>query len=202
MNTFLLLSAWIWVIAVPLVLHAIASANIARKAQAASRILYDSGPCLRLRMQGSLTGKWGKAPLIGKLYLQPVTREYLFYADLTRGFLWDEKWVFSPVFRWRYPFSLFVWRAGIPPPGEEWPDLFLPPAFSRDESALTADRRIGGEDGQQGDCTYGEEQGVVCSHRFTEEAPIPRQVTYFFRDLGKVDLEVTFYALEDTFAWW
>jgi hypothetical protein len=139
-----------------------------------------------MRVKGHLVSKKGrKTPLEGKIYVNPDTKQYIFYADLTYQIIYAEKWLFTDKTRSNYRFSSF--RKVVPGP---FSIDFFPNLFSKK--------------GVNTPIVYKneKEEGSVITWREMEYETIPRWISHSFSSLGIVNMEITLYAEESSFLWW
>jgi len=151
-----------------------------------AKALYVDGPCFRIRVKGHLVSKKGrKTPLEGKIYINPDTKQYIFYADLTYQIIYAEKWIFTHNTRSIYRFSSF--RKVIPGP---FSIDFFPNLFSKKEINTPIVYK------------NEKEEGSVIAWREIENETIPRWISHSFSSLGIVNMEITLFSEESSFLWW
>lgn len=175
-----------WFITAFIVLDFLGANRVRKKAQQFAKMLYEDGPCTRIRVKGYLADKKGqKIPLEGKIYVNQKTRKYIFYADLTYQLLYAEKWFFTHKCRYLYKLSNFRKLVTGPFEPDFFPDLFS----GKGEIARNKyhnDR----------------EKGGVINWRELENEIIPRWINHSFLPLGEINLEIIFLANESDFHWW
>ena len=111
----LLLTSLLWIVFIFILLDSLGANSVRKQAISLAKALYVDGPCFRIRVKGHLVSKKGrKTPLEGKIYINPDTKQYIFYADLTYQIIYAEKWIFTHNTRSIYRFSSF--RKVIPGP--------------------------------------------------------------------------------------
>jgi hypothetical protein len=111
----LLTTSLLWIVFIIILLDSLGANSVRKRAISLAKALYVDGPCLRMRVKGHLVSKKGrKIPLEGKIYINPDTKQYIFYADLTYQLIYAEKWLFTHNTRTLYRFSTF--RKVIPGP--------------------------------------------------------------------------------------
>ena len=80
----LLITSLLWIVFIFILLDSLGANKVRKQAVSIAKTLYVDGPCLRIRVKGHLVSKKGrKTPLGGKIYINPDTKQYIFYADLT-----------------------------------------------------------------------------------------------------------------------
>jgi hypothetical protein len=86
----------LWIIFIIILLDSLGANSVRKRAISLAKALYVDGPCLRMRVKGHIVSKKGRiTPLEGKIYINPVTKQYIFYADLTYQMIYAEKWLFT-----------------------------------------------------------------------------------------------------------
>jgi hypothetical protein len=182
----LLITCLLWIVFSFILLDSLGANNLRKQAISLAKALYVEGPCLRMRVKGHLVSKKGqKTPLEGKIYINPDTKHYIFYADLTYQIIYAEKWLFTPHTRSIYRFSSF--RKVVPGP---FPTDFFPYLFSKkDVNAPIAYKNE-------------KEEGSVIAWRELENETIPRWISHSFSSLGMVNMEITLFSEESSFLWW
>lgn len=182
----LLITSLLWILFFFILLDSFGANNVRKQAVSIAKTLYVDGPCLRLRVKGHLVSKTGrKTPLEGKIYINPGTKQYIFYADLTYQIIYAEKWLFTHNGRELYRFSSF--RKIISGP---FKIDFFPYLFSKKE--INTPLLYKNE----------KEEGSVITWREMEYETIPRWISHSFSSLGIVNMEITLYAEESSFLWW
>jgi hypothetical protein len=182
----LIITSLLWILLIFILLDSLGANNVRKQAISLAKALYVDGPCLRIRVKGHLVSKKGrKTPLEGKIYINPETNQYIFYADLTYQMIYAEKWLFTHNTRALYRFSTF--RQVVPGP---FPTDFFPYLFSKKE--VNAGMAYKNE----------KEEGSVITWREMEDETIPRWISHSFSSLGIVNMEITLYAEESSFLWW
>ncbi|MEY4047750.1 MAG: hypothetical protein RL284_1301 [Bacteroidota bacterium] len=182
----LLITSLLWIIFIFILLDSLGANSVRKQAVSLSKALYIDGSCLRMRVKGHLVSKKGrKTPLEGKIYINPDTKQYIFYADLTYQIIYAEKWLFTDKTRSNYRFSSF--RKVVPGP---FSIDFFPNLFSKK--------------GVNTPIVYKneKEEGSVITWREMEDQTIPRWISHSFSSLGIVNMEITLYAEESSFLWW
>ena len=182
----LLISSFLWIVFIFILLDSLGANSVRKQAISIAKTLYANGPCLRIRVKGHLVSKKGrKTPLEGKIYINPDTKQYIFYADLTYQIIYAEKWLFTDKTRSNYRFSSF--RKVVPGP---FSIDFFPNLFSKK--------------GVNTPIVYKneKEEGSVITWREMEYETIPRWISHSFSSLGIVNMEITLYAEESSFLWW
>ncbi|MBU6219128.1 MAG: hypothetical protein KGQ50_00645 [Bacteroidetes bacterium] len=182
----LITTSLLWILFFFILLDSFGANNVRKQAVSIAKTLYVDGPCLRLRVKGHLVSKTGrKTPLEGKIYINPGTKQYIFYADLTYQIIYAEKWLFTHNGRELYHFSSF--RKIISGP---FKIDFFPYLFSKKE--INTPLLYKNE----------KEEGSVITWREMEYETIPRWISHSFSSLGIVNMEITLYAEESSFLWW
>jgi hypothetical protein len=182
----LLITSLLWIVFIFILLDSLGANNVRKQAVSIAKTLYVDGACLRIRVKGHLVSKKGrKTPLEGKIYINPDTKQYIFYADLTYQIIYAEKWLFTDKTRSIYRFSSF--RKVIPGP---FSIDFFPNLFSK--KAVNTPIVYKNE----------KEEGSVITWREMEDETIPRWISHSFSSLGIVNMEITLYAEESSFLWW
>jgi hypothetical protein len=182
----LLITSLLWIVFIFILMDSLGANNVRKQAISIAKTLYVNGPCLRIRVKGHLVSKKGqKTPLEGKIYINPDTKQYIFYADLTYQIIYAEKWLFTDNTRSIYRFSSF--RKVVPGP---FSIDFFPNLFSK--KAVNTPIVYKNE----------KEEGSVITWREMEEETIPRWISHSFSSLGIVNMEITLYAEESSFLWW
>ena len=182
----LITTSLLWILFFFILLDSFGANNVRKQAVSIAKTLYVDGPCLRLRVKGHLVSKTGrKTPLEGKIYINPGTKQYIFYADLTYQIIYAEKWLFTHNGRELYRFSSFRKIISGPFKIDFFPDLFSKkeintPLLYKNEK----------------------EEGSVITWREMEYETIPRWISHSFSSLGIVNMEITLYAEESSFLWW
>ena len=182
----LLITSLLWIIFIIILLDSLGANNVRKRAISFAKALYVDGPCLRMRVKGHLVSKKGRiTPLEGKIYINPVTKQYIFYADLTYQMIYAEKWLFTHNTRALYRLSTF--RQVVPGP---FSLDFFPYLFSKkvDNASIAYQNE--------------KEDGSVVTWREMEDETIPRWISHSFSSLGMVNMEITLYAEESSFLWW
>jgi len=182
----LLITSLLWIVFIVILLDSLGANSVRKRAISLAKALYVAGPCLRMRVKGHLVSKKGrKTPLEGKIYINPDTKQYIFFADLTYQIIYAEKWLFTHNARTLYRFSTF--RQVIPGP---FPMDFFPYLFSKKvDNASIAYRNE-------------KEEGSVVTWRELENETIPRWISHSFSSLGIVNMEITLFSEESSFLWW
>jgi hypothetical protein len=176
----------LWIIFIIILLDSLGANNVRKRAISLAKALYVDGPCLRMRVKGHIVSKKGRiTPLEGKIYINPVTKQYIFYADLTYQMIYAEKWLFTHNTRALYRLSTF--RQVVPGP---FSIDFFPNLFSK--KAVNTPIVYKNE----------KEEGSVIAWREMEDETIPRWISHSFSSLGIVNMEITLYAEESSFLWW
>ena len=182
----LLITSLLWIVFIFILLDSLGANNVRKQAVSIAKTLYVDGPCLRIRVKGHLVSKKGrKTPLEGKLYINPDTKQYIFYADLTYQIIYAEKWLFTDNTRSIYRFSSF--RKVVSGP---FSIDFFPYLFSKKEINTPIVYK------------NEKEEGSVINWREMEDETIPRWISHSFSSLGIVNMEITLYAEESSFLWW
>jgi hypothetical protein len=176
----------LWIIFIIILLDSLGANSVRKRAISLAKALYVDGPCLRMRVKGHIVSKKGRiTPLEGKIYINPVTKQYIFYADLTYQMIYAEKWLFTHNTRALYRLSSF--RQVVPGP---FSLDFFPYLFSK--KAVNTPIVYKNE----------KEEGSVIAWREMEDETIPRWISHSFSSLGIVNMEITLYAEESSFLWW
>jgi len=176
-----------WSIIGFIVVETLGSNKVRNQAKQLSKSLFKDGDCTRIRVKGHfITLKGRKIPLEGKIYLNPATKKYTFYADLTYGLFYAEKWLFTHDRREIYLFSSIRKTLSGPFQTDFFPDLLTLKKEGAQAISFKNDR----------------EEGGIIQWRELENEIIPRWITHSFGNLGTVNLEITFFTNEDTFLWW
>lgn len=175
-----------WIVLIFILLDTLGANKVRKQAISLAKVLFVEGPCLRMRVKGHLVSKKGrKTPLEGKIYINPDTKQYVFYADLTYQIIYAEKWLFTHHTRGIYRFSSF--RQVVPGP---FPTDFFPYLCSKKE----VDTPVAYKNEK--------EEGSVVNWRELENETIPRWISHSFSSLGIVNMEITLFAEESSFLWW
>lgn len=182
----LLTTSILWIVFIIILLDSLGANSVRKQAISKAKALYDEGPCLRMRVKGHLVSKKGrKTPLEGKIYINPDTKQYIFYADLTYQIIYAEKWLFTHNTRALYRFSTF--RQVVPGPFSK---DFFSHLFSKKESNAPIAYQNEKEEGQ------------IITWRELENETIPRWISHSFSSLGLVNMEITLFSEESSFLWW
>lgn len=182
----LLTTSLLWIVFIIILLDSLGSNSVRKQAISKAKALYDDGRCLRVRVKGHLVSRKGrKTPLEGKVYINPDTKQYVFYADLTYQIIYAEKWLFTHNTRALYRFSTF--RKVVPGP---FSIDFFPYLFTKKEGNAS----IAYQNEKEG--------GSVVTWRELEIETIPRWISHSFSSLGMVNMEITLYSEEASFLWW
>jgi hypothetical protein len=182
----LYITSLLWFVFIFLLLDSLGANNVRKQAISLAKSLYVDGPCLRIRVKGHLVSKKGrKTPLEGKIYINPDTKQYVFYADLTYQIIYAEKWLFTHNTRNIYRFSSF--RKVVTGP---FSMDFFSYLFSKKEINTLIDYK------------NEKEEGSVIAWRELENETIPRWISHSFSSLGIVNMEITLFSEESTFLWW
>ena len=182
----ILITSLLWIVFIFILLDSLGANKVRKQAVSIAKTLYVDGPCLRIRVKGHLVSKKGrKTPLEGKIYINPDTKQYIFYADLTYQIIYAEKWLFTDNTRSIYRFSSF--RKVVSGPFSI--DFFLD-VFSKKEINTPIVYK------------NEKEEGSVITWREMEDDTIPRWISHSFSSLGIVNMEITLYAEESSFLWW
>ena len=176
-----------WFVIGYILLETLGSKNVRNRAKQLAKSLFQNGECIRIRVKGHHISKKGKkTPLEGKIYLHPETKKYLFYADLTYGLFYDEKWLFTQDQRNIYFFSSIRKPIAGPFQPDFLPDLLT---LKKEGEATTAFKNE-------------IEEGGIIQWRELENEVIPRWITHSFGHRGALNIEITFFMNEQDFFWW
>jgi hypothetical protein len=176
-----------WSIIGFIVFETLCSNKVRNQAKQLAKSLFKDGNCTRIRVKGHfITLKGRKIPLEGKIYLNPATKKYIFYADLTYGLFYAEKWLFTHDRRDIYLLSIFRKTLSRPFQTDFLPYLLTLKKEGEQAISFKNDR----------------EEGGIIQWRELENEIIPRWITHSYANLGTVNLEITFFTNEDTFLWW
>ena len=182
----ILITSLLWIVFIFILLDSLGANKVRKQAVSIAKTLYVDGTCLRIRVKGHLVSKKGrKTPLEGKIYINPDTKQYIFYADLTYQMIYAEKWLFTDNTRSIYRFSSF--RKVVSGP---FSIDFFPDVFSKKEINTPIVYK------------NEKEEGSVITWREMEDETIPRWISHSFSSLGIVNMEITLYAEESSFLWW
>lgn len=176
----------LWIVFFFILLDTLGANKVRKQVISLAKTLYLEGPCLRMRVKGHFVSKKGrKTPLEGKIYINPYTNQYVFYADLTYQIIYAEKWLFTHRERSIYRFSSF--KQVIPGP---FPTDFFSYLFSKKEVDTPVVYK------------NEKEEGSVVTWRELENETIPRWISHSFSSLGIVNMEITLFSEESSFLWW
>lgn len=176
-----------WAIVGYIVVETLGSNKVRNQAKNLAKSLFKDGDCTRIRVKGHFITKKGRQiPLEGKIYINPATKKYVFYADLTYGLFYDKKWLFTHERRDIYLLSSIRISHSGPFQVDFLPNLFT----------------VKKEEWKTNSFKNEKEEGGIIQWRELENEIIPRWIAHSFGNLGTVNLEITFFTSENTFFWW